>query len=34
MIFFDGKGQELAGVRVVGFQNADEFIKTLAAAAR
>lgn len=31
IIFFDPVGQELAGVRVVGFQKADEFLATLAA---
>jgi thiol:disulfide interchange protein DsbD len=31
-IFFDARGRELPGVRVVGFQNAERFGKTLAAA--
>jgi thiol:disulfide interchange protein DsbD len=31
-IFFDAQGHEVAGVRVVGFQNVDRFGKTLAAA--
>ncbi|MEK8032366.1 protein-disulfide reductase DsbD [Ideonella sp. DXS29W] len=31
-IFFDASGRESAGVRVVGFQNAERFAKTLAAA--
>ncbi|MFB0935575.1 MAG: protein-disulfide reductase DsbD [Propionivibrio sp.] len=31
IIFFDPAGKELAGVRVVGFQKADEFLTSLAA---
>ena len=31
IIFFDPEGQELAGVRVVGFQKADAFLATLTA---
>jgi thiol:disulfide interchange protein DsbD len=31
-IFFDGQGQELRGVRVIGFQNAEKFGSTLDAA--
>jgi thioredoxin:protein disulfide reductase len=30
ILFFNRQGQEVAGLRVVGFQAADEFIKTLA----
>jgi thiol:disulfide interchange protein DsbD len=30
IIFFDGKGQEIDGVRVVGFMSADEFLSLLA----
>jgi len=29
IIFFDGQGRELKGLRVVGYQNADRFLKTL-----
>lgn len=29
IIFFDAKGQELAGKRVVGFQNSDKFLQSL-----
>jgi thiol:disulfide interchange protein DsbD len=29
IIFFDRQGKEIDGVRVIGFQNADEFIATL-----
>ncbi|WP_291994312.1 protein-disulfide reductase DsbD [Candidatus Accumulibacter sp. ACC003] len=29
ILFFDGKGQEIAGVRVVGFMNADDFLGVL-----
>jgi thiol:disulfide interchange protein DsbD len=29
IIFFDASGQELAGRRVVGFQNADDFLRSL-----
>ncbi|MCM5682122.1 protein-disulfide reductase DsbD [Schlegelella sp. S2-27] len=31
-LFFDASGQELAGVRVIGFQSADRFLQTLQAA--
>ena len=31
IIFFDPSGKELAGVRVVGFQNVDDFLSSLAA---
>nr|WP_295084238.1 protein-disulfide reductase DsbD [uncultured Roseateles sp.] len=31
-IFFDAQGQELAGVRVIGFQNAERFLSSLNAA--
>jgi thiol:disulfide interchange protein DsbD len=29
IIFFDAKGQELKGLRVIGYQNAERFLKTL-----
>ena len=29
IIFFDAKGSENQAVRVVGFQNAEQFVKTL-----
>jgi thioredoxin:protein disulfide reductase len=29
IIFFDAQGQELKGLRVIGYQNADRFLKTL-----
>ncbi|MCL2075844.1 MAG: protein-disulfide reductase DsbD [Betaproteobacteria bacterium] len=29
IVFFDAAGQEIAGVRIVGFQNAERFLKTL-----
>ena len=29
IIFFDAKGQELQGLRVIGYQNAERFLKTL-----
>ncbi|MCL2021969.1 MAG: protein-disulfide reductase DsbD [Betaproteobacteria bacterium] len=29
IVFFDATGQEISGVRVVGFQNAERFLKTL-----
>ncbi len=32
ILFFDASGKEVTGVRVVGFQKADEFLKSLAAA--
>ena len=31
IVFFDASGNELTGVRVVGFQKADEFLNSLAA---
>jgi thiol:disulfide interchange protein DsbD len=31
-IFFDAQGQELTGVRVIGFQNAERFLSSLSAA--
>jgi len=30
IIFFDSQGREINGLRVVGYQNAEEFLKTLA----
>ena len=30
IVFFDRQGREVPGVRVVGFQDADEFLRTLA----
>jgi thiol:disulfide interchange protein DsbD len=32
IIFFDKEGRELAGRRVVGFQNADTFLQSLSVA--
>jgi thiol:disulfide interchange protein DsbD len=32
MLFFDASGQEIQGVRVIGFQSADRFLQTLDAA--
>jgi len=29
IIFFDAQGRELKGLRVIGYQNADRFLKTL-----
>jgi thiol:disulfide interchange protein DsbD len=29
IIFFDARGQELAGSRVIGFQSADQFLQSL-----
>jgi thiol:disulfide interchange protein DsbD len=29
IIFFDAQGQEIKGLRVIGYQNADRFLKTL-----
>ena len=29
IIFFDGQGQELKGLRVIGYQNAERFLRTL-----
>jgi thiol:disulfide interchange protein DsbD len=31
-IFFDPRGQEIAGTRVIGFQNGEQFVRTLGAA--
>ena len=31
IIFFDSKGEELGKVRVIGFQNAEEFLRSLVA---
>ena len=31
IVFFDPAGREVAGVRVVGYQPADEFLRSLAA---
>jgi len=31
-IFFDAQGREVPGTRVIGFQNSDRFLRTLAAA--
>ena len=33
IIFFDARGREIQGLRVVGYQDADRFLKTLALAA-
>jgi thiol:disulfide interchange protein DsbD len=33
IIFFDAQGREIAGLRVIGYQPAERFLKTLAAAA-
>ena len=33
IIFFDAQGREIAGLRVIGYQNPERFLKTLAAAA-
>ena len=33
IIFFDASGREISGLRVVGYQNPERFLKTLAAAA-
>jgi thiol:disulfide interchange protein DsbD len=32
IIFFDAQGKEIRGLRVIGYQNADRFLKTLSAA--
>ena len=32
IIFFDAQGQEIKGLRVIGYQNADRFLKTLSLA--
>jgi thiol:disulfide interchange protein DsbD len=32
IIFFDAQGREIRGLRVVGYQDADRFLKTLALA--
>jgi thiol:disulfide interchange protein DsbD len=29
IIFFDARGREIQGLRVVGYQDADRFLKTL-----
>jgi len=29
IVFFDAQGQELRGLRVIGYQNAERFLKTL-----
>ena len=29
LLFFDKEGREIPGTRVIGFQNADQFLKTL-----
>jgi thiol:disulfide interchange protein DsbD len=29
IIFFDAQGREVKGLRVIGYQNADRFLKTL-----
>ncbi|MDR1848685.1 MAG: protein-disulfide reductase DsbD [Zoogloeaceae bacterium] len=34
ILFFDANGREMAGIRVVGFQNAERFLKTLDQAVR
>jgi thiol:disulfide interchange protein DsbD len=33
IIFFDGRGREIQGLRVIGYQDAERFLKTLALAA-
>jgi thioredoxin:protein disulfide reductase len=32
IIFFDAEGREIKGLRVIGYQNAERFLKTLSAA--
>jgi thioredoxin:protein disulfide reductase len=32
IIFFDAQGREIRGLRVIGYQNAERFLKTLAIA--
>jgi thiol:disulfide interchange protein DsbD len=32
IIFFDADGQEIKGLRVIGYQNAERFLKTLSLA--
>ena len=32
IIFFDAQGREIRGLRVIGYQSAERFLKTLAAA--
>jgi thiol:disulfide interchange protein DsbD len=32
IIFFDAEGREIKGLRVIGYQNADRFLKTLSLA--
>jgi thioredoxin:protein disulfide reductase len=34
IVFFDASGREIPGLRVIGFQNADRFVETLAAVQR
>jgi thiol:disulfide interchange protein DsbD len=32
IVFFDAEGREISGLRVIGYQNAERFLKTLSAA--
>ena len=32
IVFFDARGQEIKGLRVIGYQNAERFLKTLSLA--
>jgi thiol:disulfide interchange protein DsbD len=32
IVFFDAQGREIHGLRVIGYQNADRFLRTLSAA--
>ena len=34
IIFFDAQGREIKGLRVIGYQNAERFLKTLSLATR
>jgi thiol:disulfide interchange protein DsbD len=34
IIFFDAEGREIKGLRVVGYQNAERFLRTLDSASR
>jgi hypothetical protein len=34
VLFFDAQGREITGLRVIGYQNPDRFLKTLGAAGR
>jgi thiol:disulfide interchange protein DsbD len=34
IIFFDAQGREIKGLRVVGYQNAERFLRTLDSASR